>query len=76
MPQIYGDIDFRIEQNRWKLKLSYKKVTDEIKNEIIKLKDNYNYSQISRMVGLSRDTVTRVIKKYNNANTEITSKIA
>lgn len=57
-------------------KLSYKKVTDEIKDEIIKLKDNYNYSQISRMVGLSRDTVTRVIKNYNNANTEITSKIA
>ena len=57
-------------------KLSYKKVTDEIRDEIIKLKDNHNYSQISKMVGLSRDTVTRVIKNYNNANTEITSKIA
>lgn len=63
------------ENNPYK-KLSYKKVTDEIRDKIIELKDNYNYSQISKMVGLSRDTVTRVIKNYNNANTEITSKIA
>ena len=63
-------------ENKKKKKLSYKKVTDEIRDEIIKLKDNHNYSQISKMVGLSRDTVTRVIKNYNNANTEITSKIA
>lgn len=53
-------------------KLSCKKMDKDIEDKIISLSRQYNFTQISKIVGLSRFTVTNIIKNYKNANTEIT----
>jgi len=53
-------------------KLSCKKTDKDIEDKIISLSRQYNFTQISKIVGLSRFTVTNIIKNYKNANTEIT----
>ena len=51
--------------------LSYSKVNDEMKSKIIKLSDNYNCSEIEKMIGISRTTIKNVLDNYKYANTEV-----
>lgn len=53
--------------------LSYKKVDSDITNKIIKLSEQYNYSEIGEIVALSRTTVKNVIDNYKYANTEVSN---
>lgn len=53
--------------------LSYKKVDSGITNKIIKLSEQYNYSEIGKIVNLSRTTVKNVIDNYKYANTEVSN---
>ena len=52
--------------------LPCKKVNKDIINKVVKLYHNYNQTEISSIVGLSRTTVKNIIDNYEYANTEIT----
>ncbi len=52
-------------------RLPYEKVNDELINKIILFSDEYNYSQIAKIIGLSRTTIKNVLDNYKYANTEV-----
>ena len=53
--------------------MPYEKVNDELINKIILLSDEYNYSQIAKIIGLSRTTIKNVLDNYKYANTEVSN---
>lgn len=54
-------------------KLPYEKVNDKIKKDILLLSESHNYSEIEKIIGISRTTIKNVIDNYKYANTEVSN---